>query len=191
VGALDQTGPKTRIFVCLPLGGVADEIEKFLEPLRVFTDYRWVTRAQLHITLKFIGDAAAERVSRLDSNLSRVGGTRPFTFSLSSVGFFPNADRARTIWLGVRDGSERLEKLAASVDRAAVASGFEGERRAFHPHVTLARARGDERRETPPALLESLEKAPSLTEACGSFILMKSVLSPSGAVYSPLARYPL
>jgi 2'-5' RNA ligase len=178
-----------RIFVCLPLDHAADEIEKLLEPLRAFRDYRWVTRAQLHITLKFIGDAAAEQITRLDSNLSRVGGTRPFTFNLSAAGFFPNAGRARTIWLGVRDGSARLEKLAASVDRAAVAAGFEKERRAFHPHVTLARARGE--RPTPPVLLESLEKAPSLTETCDRFILMKSVLSQAGAVYSPLALYPL
>jgi 2'-5' RNA ligase len=186
---LDQTDPKTRIFVCLPLGRAADEIEKFIEPLRVFRDYKWATRPQLHITLKFIGDAAAERVTRLDSNLSRVGGTLPFSFSLSSAGFFPNAERARTIWLGIGDGSGQLEKLAASVDRAAAASGFEKERRAFHPHVTLARARGE--RPTPLALIEALAKAPSLTETCGRFILMKSVLSPAGAIYSPMAEYPL
>jgi 2'-5' RNA ligase len=188
---LDRSDPKTRIFVCLPLDRAADEIEKFLEPLRGFRNYRWAAREQLHITLKFIGDASAEQITRLDSNLSRVGGTRPFTFDLSAAGFLPNAGRARTIWLGIRDGSGQLEKLAASVDRAAAASGFEGERRAFHPHVTLARARGGTERPTPPALLESLEKAPSLTETCDSFILMKSVLAPAGAVYSPLARYPL
>jgi 2'-5' RNA ligase len=187
---LDRTDPKTRIFVCLPLDRAADEIEKFLEPLRVFRDYKWVARAQLHITLKFIGDATAEQITRLDTNLSRVGGTRPFTFDLSIAGFLPNASRARTIWLGVRDGSGQLEKLAALADRAAVASGLEGERRNFHPHVTLARTRGGER-PTPPSLLESLEKAPSLTETCDCFILMKSVLLPTGAVYSPLARYPL
>ncbi|MDR0765240.1 MAG: RNA 2',3'-cyclic phosphodiesterase [Synergistaceae bacterium] len=186
---MDQTGPKTRIFVCLPLDRVADELEKFIEPLRSFRDYRWVAKAQFHITLKFIGDAAAEHITRLDSNLSRVGGTRPFTFSLSSVGFFPNAERARTIWLGIGDDSGRLGKLAASVDRAAAAAGFETERRAFHPHVTLARARGE--RPTPPELLASLEKAPSLTETRDCFVLMKSVLTPAGAVYSPLARYLL
>ncbi|MDR1132706.1 MAG: RNA 2',3'-cyclic phosphodiesterase, partial [Synergistaceae bacterium] len=76
--------------------------------------------------------------------------------------------------------------------RAAAASGFEEERRDFHPHVTLARARGTgSARRTPPELLASLEKAPSLTETCGRFILMKSVLSPAGAIYSPIAEYPL
>ena len=188
---MDQTDPKTRIFVCLPLDRVADEIEKFLEPLRVFRDYKWVARAQLHITLKFIGDAAPERITRLDSNLSRVGGTRPFNFNISSAGFFPNAERAGTIWLGIGAGSDRIEKLAASVGRAAVASGCEKERRDFHPHVTLARARGGTGRPMPAELLASLEKAPSLTETCGRFILMKSVISPAGAVYSPLAQYPL
>jgi 2'-5' RNA ligase len=189
---LGRTDPKTRIFVCIPLDCVADEIEKFIEPLRVFRDYRWVARAQLHITLKFIGDATAEQIMRFDSNLSRVGGIRPFTFNLSAVGFLPNAGRDRTIWLGARDGdvSGQLGKLAASVDKAAVASGFEGERRAFHPHVTLARVRGGEC-PTPPEILEALGKAPSLAETCDGFMLMKSVLSPSGAVYSPLARYPL
>jgi 2'-5' RNA ligase len=187
---LDQAESKTRIFVCLPLDSAADEIEKFLAPLRAFRDYKWVTRAQLHITLKFIGDATAEEITRLDSNLSRVGGTRSFTFSISSAGAFPSMDRAKTIWLGVGDGIKRVEKLAASVDRASAAAGFEEERRAFHPHTTLARARGDTR-PMPPELLASLEKAPTLTETCDRFILMKSVLSPSGAVYSPIAQYPL
>ena len=175
----------------MPLDNVADEIEKFLEPLRIFRDYRWVARAQLHITLKFIGDAAAELVTRLDSNLSRVGGTRPFSFGISSAGFFPDAGRARTIWLGIGDGNEQLRKLAASVDRAAVTSGFEGERRDFHHHITLARARSGTEHPVPAALLELLRKAPSLTETCDRFILMKSVLSPTGAVYSPIAQYPL
>ena len=188
---MDRTDPKTRIFVCLPLDGIADEVEKFLDPLRIFRDYRWVTRAQLHITLKFIGETAAELVTRLDSNLSRVGGTRPFSFSLSSVGFFPAAGRARTIWLGIADGSEQLRKLAAAIDRAAVASGFEEERRAFHPHVTLARTRGGMERPTPSELLASLKKMPPLTETCSRFILMKSVLHPVGAVYSPLVQYSL
>jgi 2'-5' RNA ligase len=168
-----------------------DEIASFVADMKKFTGFRWAGRESLHITLKLLGESTPERVTELDTNLSRIGGIRPFRIKLSSVGAFPSMSSPKSLWIGVGEGSEALAKLARSVGAAVAASGCEAEKRSFHPHLTLARAKGREAREVPNGLAGALEKAPCASWMCGSFALMKSDLSPQGAIYAPVARFPL
>jgi 2'-5' RNA ligase len=181
-----------RLFVCVsPDGKAMGEIASFAAYLKKFAGFRWVGRESLHITLKFLGEIAPERVTELDTNLSRIGGIRPFRIKLSRVGAFPNMSSPKSLWIGVGEGGETLGKLARSVAAAAAVSGCEAEKREFHPHLTLARARGREAGEMPDGLARALEEAPSPSWMCGGFTLMKSDLSPQGAVYAPVAEFPL
>jgi 2'-5' RNA ligase len=186
-----ETERLTRVFVCVSLPGrAADEVERFTGKLARFPGFRRVRREQFHITLKFLGGAAPEQIQRLDTNLSRIGGLRPFEVTLSGAGAFPDMARASVLWLGVSAGGEKLLKLASSVERASAASGFGTERREFHPHLTIARARGGRASGGPPDELASvLAEAPSLSWTCASFTLMRSVLASGGAVYRPLGDY--
>jgi 2'-5' RNA ligase len=182
-----------RAFVCVSLPEDASgEIERFIRKLENFSGFRWARREQLHITLKFLGDITPEQMLGLDTNLSRIGGVRPFDVALSGAGAFPDMAGASVLWLGISGGGERLSKLASFVDKAAAAVGCEPERRGFHPHLTIARAR--DRRAPgglPDLLASALAKAPSPSWTCASFTLMRSVLAPGGAVYTPLGKYPL
>jgi 2'-5' RNA ligase len=183
--------PLMRLFVCVsPDEGAVDEIASFAVSLKKFTGFRWVGRESLHITLKFLGEISPGRVTELDTNLSRIGGIRPFSIKLSRVGAFPNMASPKSLWIGVGEGSETLAKLARSVGAAAVASGCEAEKRGFHPHLTLARAKGPARG-MPESLARALGDAPSPSWVCCGFTLMKSDLLPEGAVYAPVARFPL
>jgi 2'-5' RNA ligase len=157
--------------------------------LKNFPGFRWVGRESFHITLKFLGEIAPERVTELDTNQSRIGGIRPFVIRLSRVGAFPNMSSPKTLWMGVGEGSKALAKLAESVDAAAVASGIKAEKREFHPHITLARAKTS--MGLPEELARALERAPSLSWLCGGFTLMKSELTPGGAIYAPVSEFPL
>ena len=183
-----------RTFVCVCMGEDGmNEIAGFIGELKKFTGFKWAARDTLHITLKFLGEIEPERVTRLDTNLSRIGGIRPFKVTLSGVGAFPNLSSPRVLWVGVAEGSEETSKLAASVDKAAVASGFEEERRAFHPHLTLARARTDSRARglvrMPDELAEKLKSCPLPSWTCDGFMLMRSELSSSGPTYTPIAKF--
>jgi len=84
-----------------------------------------------------------------------------------------------------------MEGLAEQLDTLMERSGFEKEKRAFRPHLTLARAK-DTRIDS------SLVSAAAKYEehAFGSFsvdrvFLFKSTLKPSGAVYEKLKEYLL
>ena len=189
-------GRSIRAFVCAALrdDGI-DAIAEFIGGLKKYTGFKWVARDTLHITLRFLGEIKPELVMKLDTNLSRIGSVRPFRVALSGVGAFPDLSNPRALWIGIGDGGEEMRKLASAVDKAAVASGLEGERRAFHPHLTLARARTDSRggghARMPEGLAEALKSCPLPSWTCDGFTLMRSELSPSGPTYTPIATFPL
>ena len=68
--------------------------------------------------------------------------------------------------------------------------GLEPERRAFHPHITLARWKGRRTREVADFLDRSRGLASKPFEV-GEFILFESHLSRHGAHYEPVATFPL
>ena len=195
-GHTTGAGQAIRAFLCVYMSEDGmDEIASFIGGLKKFTGFKWAARDTLHITLKFLGEAEPEQITRLDTNLSRIGGIRPFKVAMSDVGAFPNLSLPAALWIGVGEGSTELSKLAVSVDKAAVVSGFEKERRTFHPHLTLARARNNSRTgvraRMPDELAEMLKSCPRPSWTCDSFTLMQSELSPDGPNYTPIAVFSL
>jgi 2'-5' RNA ligase len=179
-----------RSFICVcPPPEVLDGVAGFINGLRRFKGFKWITPEQIHITLRFLGEAVPSLVMKMDTALSGTGGMRKFKISIDSCGAFPSLARPKVLWLGIGCGAQELAKLASKLEQAARNSGFPPDERKFTPHLSIGRSRvegamSDE-------LAEELKKAPPLSWDCGSFVLMKSVLQPSGPIYSPLAEYPL
>jgi 2'-5' RNA ligase len=187
---LNIQGEFIRTFVCVcPPPGVSDEIAGFIAGLRRFSAFRWISPEQIHITLRFLGEAEPSLVQKMDTSLSGLGGLRKFKITLGNAGGFPNMSRPRALWLGISEGAAELSKLASRIEQAAKNSDFSPEERKFKAHLTIARART----ESPitDELTKELRRAPSPSWMCDSFILMKSTLDPGGAVYTPLREYPL
>lgn len=79
--------------------------------------------------------------------------------------------------------------LAAKVERACVGTGLELERRAFHPHITLAR--WNRRSEAVSRFLQRNRGLASTPFAVKAFTLYESHLSRHGAHYEAVADYGL
>lgn len=172
-----------RAFVAvLPSEPAARELERLLDRLRPLARCRWATRAQLHVTLRFLGELSPETVGRVREALTAVT-VRPFDIELSRAGAFPNLARPRAFWLGGDRGAAELSALAGRVDDALFEAGIPREERPFRPHLTLARSDGSP---PPPALLRELERVPPVAWHCDGFALMRSRLTPQGAVYTKL-----
>jgi 2'-5' RNA ligase len=146
--------------------------------------------ADAHLTLRFLGDADPDDAR--DALCAAVGGVdvAPFTVRLGGLGVFPDRDRIRVVWVGVREGDEALSMLAAAVERETVAAGFDGRDHAFTPHVTLARMDDARGKAGVQALLD--ERDPDI----GSFRveavrLVESVLDGDGPRYRTVERVPL
>jgi 2'-5' RNA ligase len=148
----------------------------------------WGNLAQLHLTLRFLGDTPDDRVAGLRAALASVTGP-PFTLALRGVGVFPHKRRpARVLWAGVTP-DEPACQLKATID-GALGPDPEAAERGFSPHLTLARFRED----PGPALARYLaERAPfaSAPWTVDSFRLYKSTIGHDGAVHELVEAYPL
>src|SRR5947207_1898925 len=98
---------------------------------------RWVPEHQLHMTIRFIGDADTAQQRDIEALLGAIKA-EPFELALSGVGQFPKKREARVLMVEVAP-LEKLAVLAAEVEDAVVGAGIAPEAREFSPHITLAR----------------------------------------------------
>ena len=150
-------------------------------------EFRWQDDEQLHLTLRFVGEVERPVAEDLAGALGRIR-SRPFDIRIKSVGRFDQRSSG-AVWAGV-EPKEPLAALAAKVERACLAVGLEPERRAFHPHITLARWKG--RRSVDAEEFVVRNRALSSEPfAVAAFALFESQLSRHGAHYEQVTSYPL
>jgi 2'-5' RNA ligase len=141
---------------------------------------RRVGRANLHVTLAFLGRRPAAEVPAIARELREVAAAAgPARFAVSryretrSVGMLVLDDDGGRATALAGDLHERLERLGV----------YERERRAWLPHLTVARFR--ERPRLAPPLPELGPFGPS------DAALYHSVLRPTGAQYEALETFAL
>jgi 2'-5' RNA ligase len=148
----------------------------------------WIPAPNLHVTLKFLGWTHEDTVGAVRAALEpALAGRKPFDVEAVGAGAFPSAERARVLWVGVKDAAGALDKLAADVEARMVALGFPREERAYHPHVTIGRVK------TPADCAPLLAPVASLsfgTSTIREVTLFESVMKSVGSEYTPLFRLP-
>lgn len=148
---------------------------------------RWQDDLQLHLTLAFVGAVDPRRADEVATGLDAVDGPSP-TVAIRGAGTFDAKGRIHTLWAGVAP-DPALSLLQQRVVRAIERTGVTLERRAFTPHVTLARFG---RASAPAAIdLERFAALASTPERIDHMILYESLLGADGAHYAAVARYPL
>jgi RNA 2',3'-cyclic 3'-phosphodiesterase len=185
-----------RLFVALEIpSAVRDNLAalikelRSLEPASSVKKVRWVRSENLHVTLKFIGETAPERLEAIGTALSTVRSPQPAELRFRGLGYFPNEKRARVLWVGI-EAPPNLAAIAGDVDQHLETVGFPRESRPFTPHLTLARLE-------PPGIARVLHAAvlARMTREFGvlhtrEFHLIESQLKPSGAEYTTLRSFP-
>lgn len=147
----------------------------------------WVRADNLHLTLRFLGTVEPAALARAEEAMRVTALARtPFTIELGGLGSFPARGAPRVVWAGVVTGGEGLAELHAALDAALGARGLPGEGRAFHAHVTLARARVRRGGARTEGLLGPGPRFGQVEVA--ALHLMRSDLGPGGARYAVLAE---
>lgn len=146
-----------------------------------------VPPANWHLTLRFVGSATEAEEDRLRYELSEAVMPPPFRIRLGGLGAFPRPARASVLWMGVQEGASQLGDLAAGVETAVQAAGFEQEDRPFRAHLTLSRMRPTV---DVTALVDGGFDA-QVTLEVESVVLFASVLGRGGARYEAVDRFPL
>jgi 2'-5' RNA ligase len=127
----------------VPPADVVEHLDDFLDVRRAAGAFRWVTAEQLHVTVAFLADVPDRRLDDLVERLSRAARRRTaFATAVTGGGAFPNAARARVLWVGLDlddHGRTELTRLATGARAAANRAGVPVDGQRFRPHVTLAR----------------------------------------------------
>ncbi len=178
----------SRLFVALtPAETVRAELAALTEPLEGLA---WTPPANLHLTLRFIGETTEERQTAIEAALERVR-VEPFILPVEGTGVFPPHGRPKALWAGTGHAHTRLFQLRQRVDDALLAVVASLDVRHFHPHFTLGRIRenADEK-----ALARFLEKHAAFEAPpfrVDEFHLYASEPESGGPEHRVVRRFPL
>ena len=174
-----------RLFVAIrPPESIRDVL---IDAMDDSADFRWQDDEQLHLTLRFVGEVERPVANNLADALSQIRAP-PFLLRVKGAGRFEQRNSG-ALWAGI-EPKEPLAALAAKVERACIGVGLEPERRAFHPHITLARWKGRRTREV-HSFLDRRRGLASEPFEVDRFGLFESRLSRHGAHYGEVATYAL
>lgn len=179
-----------RTFLALyPDPAAVEGMGRILEDLRRSGALvRWEKTAQLHITLRFLGELSRTTALRIVDDLrGRLHALAPFSGAIDRLDAFPNVRRPRIVWLGFTHPPPPFEPLSAAVTAACTAAGIPPEDKPFTPHFTVGRVREQAR----PGDLEKVLAACTFHDVpaqFGALRMMASRLTPQGAIHTELAR---
>ena len=178
-----------RLFVGLPLASeVLNELSEAVARLKAPHDgLRWTAPETWHITLQFLGntdqkhgDCALARLAEIHAGSVQV--------ELGALGIF---DRAGVFFVDVVPTTD-LVALAERVTVATGKCGFLAESRPYHPHITLARAKGEGRGKPLKALRDRVPLGGRFAGfRAAEFLLYESRTLPEGAKYEVRGRFTL
>lgn len=174
-----------RTFIALPICATPS-LKSVLNDLAVWKrDLKVVDPDHLHLTLNFLGETDEQQIPELAKIVREVAAAevkQPLT--LRGMGAFPRLDHPTVLWAGFQDSS-LLIRLNDELATKCEGLGFARERRAFHPHLTLARIRS----RAPERLAEYVDARRECdfgTISASEIVLFRSDLQPSGPVYTSL-----
>ncbi|MEP7228293.1 MAG: RNA 2',3'-cyclic phosphodiesterase [Gemmatimonadales bacterium] len=173
-----------RLFAAVPVTEPArQQILGLLAKLReTGWPVRWVHDEGLHMTLKFFGEVAPERLDVIAEALRfAANGADALTLQLGDLGAFPSRTRPRVLWVGVQ-APPGLEVLQDRMERGCEAIGFPPEGAPFQPHITLGRVREGQRLPT-TGLEDHAEVFERVSFVARQLVLYESMLTTTGPRY--------
>ena len=155
---------------------------------------RWVRPEQMHLTLRFLGEVAEDKIDEMRGFLQQIGKRhRPIRLQTGSLGGFPSLQSPRVVFLALRGELNLLQALAQDVDRELGPYGDHQEQRDFHPHLTLGRISRSYLRQarTIGRALQGVEPPELPAWTAEKVYLIRSQLRPDGPVYTDLCAVEL
>ena len=156
---------------------------------------KWVDPYSIHLTLKFLGSIAADRIGEITRAMEEAArGMSPFHLEVKELGVFPSLRRVQVAWVGVSGEVDKLSQLQQRIESNLARLGFAPESRPFTAHLTLARLRNqassDERQRFGQLIVGTRFEA-AYTIEVNTISLMRSQLTREGAIYSRISLVEL
>jgi len=168
-----------RLFFALwPDDEVRNQLVKVSRNIQLSKHGRSMRKANLHMTLHFIGNTDVENAKCLQQVANKVIA-QPFSLKIDKAGQFKHPG---IVWLGCSAVPAGLHRLHHELGEVISSCDFEPEKRHYRPHVSLYRK---------AALDETASEISSIEWQVDSFSLISSQQDRQGVIYRELQRYPL
>lgn len=184
-----------RLFIAIE---IPKRIENTLETLEntlkeSHCDARWVKPANIHITLRFLGDVDIQNINSLIKTLD-IGfqTTKKFLVSLDKLDGFASLNSLNILWAGIKDQDKKIEEIVSSLEDVLSEFGFEKEGKKFQAHLTLARIQSGKNK---IGLIEKIKEINQTFKpipfAINNITLFESQLTSRYPVYFPIHQIKL
>ena len=180
-----------RIFVAIkiyPNDGFNKKLTNIVELLKD-EPIRWTRRENLHLTLCFIGECHASKISMISKQLSTVSaGTPAFELKVKGLGVFRSVSYPRVLWAGI-ESSSTLHALVENTVAELRSIGLNFNFGHYSPHLTLGRMKKILHRKDFENILSGFIDEEFLIQTAGSMVLYESIHGKEGALYNPLSEH--
>ena len=173
-----------RLFIAFDIPeSVKEQLVSIHDKIKTDAKINWVSAKNMHLTLKFLGEVADDKIRDIKKRLSKIS-FEAFEVELSDIGVFPSENYIRVIWAGFRD-DEKMAGLARKIREKLPKFRDDYD---FKAHLTIGRVKfaGDKKK-----LVEELRKIKVKPErfSVKEFKLYKSTLTSSGPVYEEIGVF--
>lgn len=173
-----------RLFIAFDIPEkVKEQLVSIQKKIKTEAKIKWVKAENIHLTLKFLGDVAGDKVDEIKARLENIS-FEPFDVEVSGIGVFPSESYIKVIWVGLRY-DRAMENLVNEIREQL--NEFKDDY-PFKAHITIGRVRFVRNKK---ALVEELKKIKVKSErfTVRRFKLYKSMLTKEGPVYEELAEF--
>lgn len=180
-----------RTFLALEIDeAIRKELAELQRQLSVVgADVRWAEPAQLHVTVKFLGDVPDEQLAEVCRIAAELAEATPaFDMHIGHVSAAPAKGQLRMVWVGIEEPTGRLAQLHTQLDLALGDMGFRMDNRGFKPHLTLGRVKTGRNVLQLRRAIDALAEMQFGVQPAEELVVFGSELKPKGPIYTPLAH---
>lgn len=176
-----------RAFISIPIN-INDDLSELLGDLKKCQGIRVPPASQMHITLKFIGDVNINKLKKIQNCIdSSVSDIVSSPINLKGIGTFPERKDPKIVWVGI-ESDLPLAGISSSISKGLDELGIACDEKPFKPHMTVGRIQG---KTDIIDILVKYKDEEFLTFTCDHIDLMKSELTPKGAIHSIISTAKL
>ncbi|MGR3220306.1 MAG: RNA 2',3'-cyclic phosphodiesterase [Candidatus Anammoxibacter sp.] len=176
-----------RIFIAIEINEkTGKDLETVIARLsEVEAHVKWVLPANLHITLKFIGNVKDSEIAKIMEFIRESSyGIKPFNLHVGGLGAFPDLKRPKVIFVNIKDEHNNLCTLHSRLEDKLTYFGITKELRKYKPHITIGRVSSRQRIDALTDAIGICKNDLSGNEQIESVALMMSELLPKGPKYT-------
>ncbi len=181
-----------RIFTALPVPPLVQqylsEVAQKAALANPDVPINWVSGANFHITLHFLGEIESAELETLKVTVASVASQiRPFEMKLGELGIFGTVADPRTVFMRAEEVEYRARELEALLNHALAALGFKMPELPWQPHITLGRVKPCTH---PEPFVFPNDAVRPLEWKVGKIAILRSELARAGAHYTVVQEIP-